>query len=187
MSLTLRICAITRNSRPLLKTQTAKLHNFRRSLANNSCFFCTSLRQPSIVSAAKKLHCNTFSSKAGHDKDEKIYHGGLVSQVRRIKYFTLCTSVLGVAVQPVIWTKFAAKFGAGVAYSMVSFVGFFTVITPFLIHYITKKYVAEMYYNPDTQMYTAITFSLFNGRVRRNSSRRTFSSQTCWACSRASE
>ncbi|XP_065342716.1 transmembrane protein 70 homolog, mitochondrial [Cloeon dipterum] len=165
MSLSLRICAIFRNSRPLLKTQTATLHNFPRGLAKNSCFFCTSLRQPSIVSSSNKLHCNTFSTKVGDGKDEKIYQGGLVPHVRRIKYFTLSTSVLGVAVQPVIWTKFLAKVGAGMAYSMLTFVSFFTIVTPLLIHYVTKKYVAEMYYNPDTQTYTAITFSFFNGRV----------------------
>lgn len=43
-----------------------------------------------------------------------------------------------------------------------SFVGFFTLVTPFLLHYITKKYVTKLVYKPDTKTYVATTLTLLN-------------------------
>lgn len=39
-------------------------------------------------------------------------------------------------------------------------IGFFTLITPVLLHLITKGYVVRLYHNPDTDTYTAITYSV---------------------------
>lgn len=38
---------------------------------------------------------------------------------------------------------------------------FFTFITPALLHFVTKKYVKEIFYNPKMEEYTAITYSFF--------------------------
>ena len=48
---------------------------------------------------------------------------------------------------------------------MGAFMSFFTFATPLLVHYVSKKYVTEMYYNRITDTYTAITYSLF---LRKN-------------------
>ena len=48
---------------------------------------------------------------------------------------------------------------------MGAFMSFFTFATPLLVHYVSKKYVTEMYYNRMTDTYTAITYSLF---LRKN-------------------
>ena len=48
---------------------------------------------------------------------------------------------------------------------MGAFMSFFTFATPLLVHYVSKKYVTEMYYNRVTDTYTAITYSLF---LRKN-------------------
>lgn len=41
------------------------------------------------------------------------------------------------------------------------FIGFFTFLTPVLLHFITKGYVIRLYHNPDTDTYTAVTYSVF--------------------------
>lgn len=42
-----------------------------------------------------------------------------------------------------------------------SLVGFFTFVTPFLLHVVTKRYVTELYYNPKEQEYIATTINFF--------------------------
>jgi len=103
---------------------------------------------------------------AAPDSDEtKIYIGGLTNQVKGLKLFTLTTSIAGLGAQPLIWTKFIETYGAGLAYAMLSYVGFFTLVTPLLIHYIAQKYVVELHFNEKTKTYRAVTFSLFLQRV----------------------
>lgn len=40
-------------------------------------------------------------------------------------------------------------------------IGFFTFLTPVLLHLFTKGYVVRLYHNPGTDIYTAITYSIF--------------------------
>lgn len=37
-------------------------------------------------------------------------------------------------------------------------VGMFTFVTPFLIHFVTKKYVTDIVYDPESDQYTASVF-----------------------------
>lgn len=45
--------------------------------------------------------------------------------------------------------------------ALSSIIGFFTFFTPFLIHYVTKKYVTEIIYDPTREEYTATVLNLF--------------------------
>lgn len=40
-------------------------------------------------------------------------------------------------------------------------VGFFTLITPAILHYFTKGYVIRLYHDADRDTYTAVTYSVF--------------------------
>lgn len=40
-------------------------------------------------------------------------------------------------------------------------VGFFTFLTPALLHFFTKGYVVRLYHDPGTDVYTAVTYSVF--------------------------
>lgn len=51
-----------------------------------------------------------------------------------------------------------------------AFLSFFTFATPLLIHYVSKKYVTELYYNRVTDTYKAVTYSLL---LRKKEVRRT--------------
>lgn len=43
--------------------------------------------------------------------------------------------------------------------AVASIFGFFTYLTPILIHYVSKKYVSSIVYNPQTEEYTATVFN----------------------------
>ena len=45
--------------------------------------------------------------------------------------------------------------------AVCGFVGFFTFVTPFLLHLVTKKYVTELHYNSTTDEYIATVISFF--------------------------
>ncbi|KAL1130504.1 hypothetical protein AAG570_011752 [Ranatra chinensis] len=72
------------------------------------------------------------------------------------------TSMVGVLAQPAILER-ANELGAttGAIIGVCSLVGFFTFVTPFLLHWVTKKYVTSVVYNISTNSYTATTYSLF--------------------------
>lgn len=86
-----------------------------------------------------------------------------------MKVFSLTTSLAGLIAQPVLYEQ-AAKLGSStpVIVAVCSFVGFFTFVTPFLLHVITKRYVTELHYDPLTNEYdaTVITFYLTKQHVK---------------------
>lgn len=59
--------------------------------------------------------------------------------------------------------------GAPMMYFLCGVVGFFTFVTPVLLHVITKKYVTEITYDESTEEYTATTISFFLTKIQVNS------------------
>lgn len=47
-----------------------------------------------------------------------------------------------------------------IAVAAYSFVGFFTLVTPFLLHLITKKYVSAIEYDRINDVYSVKTFNI---------------------------
>lgn len=88
--------------------------------------------------------------------------GSLTPNIKTVKVFSLTTSLAGIAAQPVLYEK-ATQLGSStpVIVAVCSFVGFFTFVTPFLLHIITKKYVTELNFNPLTKEYTAVIITFF--------------------------
>jgi hypothetical protein len=108
---------------------------------------------------------NDAASGNSSTQEERIYTGGLTSQIKALKIFSLTTSAIGLGVQPLVLTQFLAKYGSGATIGIFSALAFFTAVTPIMIHYIAKKYITELYYDKSTQTYKAITFSFLLGRV----------------------
>lgn len=92
----------------------------------------------------------------------KIYQGSLAKQIKTVKIFSLSTSIAGIAAQPILVDQ-ATKMGGGtgVIIAVCGFVGFFTFITPLLLHLVTKKYVTEIHFNPEKNEYLATTITFF--------------------------
>ena len=100
--------------------------------------------------------------KCTPEHDQTIYQGILSTQIKLVKGFSLTTSFISIACQPVLLmhmqqanTNLAVMAGAG------AFLSIFTFATPLLIHHVSKKYVTELNYNKLEDSYTAITYSLF--------------------------
>ncbi|XP_072932099.1 transmembrane protein 70 homolog, mitochondrial [Epargyreus clarus] len=103
-----------------------------------------------------------FASKITEDsKLECIYYGPLTPQIRAVKVFSLCSSLAGLVAQPIIIREASTIGSTPLLIAMCSVVGFFTFITPILLHLITKKYVTEVHYDPRTSTYTTTTISFF--------------------------
>lgn len=85
--------------------------------------------------------------------------------MKAVKVFSLTTSLTGLAAQPVIYEQAGKLGGTPIIVLMCGFVGFFTFVTPVLLHFITKKYVTHIHYNPSTEEYTATTISIFLTKI----------------------
>uniref|UniRef100_A0A3B1KC98 Transmembrane protein 70 n=1 Tax=Astyanax mexicanus TaxID=7994 RepID=A0A3B1KC98_ASTMX len=91
-----------------------------------------------------------------------IYTGSLGKAVLGVKFFSYSTSMFSMCVMPYLMMK--TGIGVDSLAMKVAFcgiIGFFTFMTPVLLHMITKGYVVRLYHNKDTDMYTAVTYSVF--------------------------
>ena len=86
--------------------------------------------------------------------------------MKAVKVFSITTSLTGMAAQPIIMEQGSKLGGAPMMYFMCGVVGFFTFVTPVLLHVITKKYVSEIHYDPKTEEYTATTISFFLTKIQ---------------------
>lgn len=75
------------------------------------------------------------------------------------QWFSLTSSLIGIVSQPFLYKEITALGSVSLAVAAYSFVGFFTVVTPVLLHLITKKYVTHIDYNPETGIYSAKTYT----------------------------
>jgi len=122
----------------------------------------------------KSLHTSSWLSQQTKDQQTenetiRVYYGTLTPNIRTVKVFSLTTSIGGLIAQPILYEQ-ATKLGSSTPLIVAAcgFVGFFTFVTPFLLHVITKRYVTELHYDPQTQEYiaTVITFFLRRQQVR---------------------
>ncbi|KAG8233841.1 hypothetical protein J437_LFUL006864 [Ladona fulva] len=90
-----------------------------------------------------------------------IYQGILTPHVRMVKIFSICSSISGLAAQPILYKHAAEMGGTGVLIAVATFVGFFTFVTPVLLHLLTRKYVTDIHYNSETSVYTASLLTFF--------------------------
>nr|XP_046265284.1 transmembrane protein 70, mitochondrial [Scatophagus argus] len=126
------------------------LHDARRSLLNLN----------------KKVQSHYLSirglSMATHSDDGNlIYTGNLGSAVRGLKLFSYSTSGVSLFLMPHILLKTGVGVQSIAVQAFCGGIGFFTFLTPILLHLVTKGYVIRLYHNPDRDTYTAITYSIF--------------------------
>ncbi|KAF2901585.1 hypothetical protein ILUMI_04598 [Ignelater luminosus] len=131
----------------------------------NSLLKCNQYVVPSSLSHCTLRFASTNTTKSiptDTDKDIQVYYGILTPQMRAVKLFSLLTSFTGIAAQPFIYKQIGSIDNIPLIIGICSFVGFFTLVTPFLLHFITKKYVTRLVYKPETKTYVATTLTLLN-------------------------
>ncbi|KAL4709973.1 hypothetical protein ACJJTC_003936 [Scirpophaga incertulas] len=142
------------------------LHLTLRNLCHKSSFFQHNLQKGivaklKVISVQNKIPRRLYSNTQDNDQYEQIYFGSLAPQIKAVKIFSLTSSVAGLMAQPII-VKQASQIGStSLLVIICSMVGFFTFITPLLLHFITKKYVTEIHYNPSNSTYKATTINFF--------------------------
>lgn len=144
-----------------------KLYSLSTNFRHNNSKICP-YQIHSLCSSAQ-------STRSAHSKDSKkwqlvnnvrnenfgesVYKGKYVSQIMRVKLFSMMTSIFGASVQPMLWQKGLEVSGVGVGITVCSLVGIFTFVTPVLLHLVVRKYVFDILYNKEKDEYTAITIS----------------------------
>uniref|UniRef100_A0A1I8NYY3 Transmembrane protein 70 homolog, mitochondrial n=1 Tax=Stomoxys calcitrans TaxID=35570 RepID=A0A1I8NYY3_STOCA len=126
--------------------------------------------QPAILSEQllQARHYATKSNDIGLDTNalQRVYYGSLAPRMKAVKIFSLSTSLAGLAAQPILMEQGMKLGGTGMAVFLCGFAGIFTFVTPFLLHFITKKYVTEIHYNPQTEEYVATTISIILQKIQ---------------------
>lgn len=120
--------------------------------------------QPIVSRVLQRSHFSTSTTRE-HNNGEKsktlVYLGSIRSTVKMVKGLSLTTSFLGILAQPILLQKLSgASLGATVI--VVSCASFLIFVTPLMLHYITRRYVTELTYDPDTKEFSATTLSLLN-------------------------
>lgn len=111
---------------------------------------------------------NAEHSRTSPAEPEQIYYGTLSPKIRAVKVFSLSTSIVGLAVQPMLIEQGTKMGGVPMVVFLCGFAGLFTFVTPALLHFITKKYVTHIAYDADKDEYLAntISFFLFKKKVK---------------------
>ncbi|KAM6989179.1 transmembrane protein 70, mitochondrial [Tautogolabrus adspersus] len=127
-----------------------QLHAGRRSILLNN-------QAPSLCSSIRCVSTETPSTDG-----QLIYIGSLGGAVRGVKMFSYSTSGASLLLMPQILLKTGLgvqSFALQAAFCGI--IGVFTFLTPILLHIFTRGYVVRLYHHPDTDNYTAVTYSAF--------------------------
>merc|ERR1712034_59236 len=125
-------------------------------IALTSSPLCSRLSQVTVPGTQLMSRwCHNESKEA----EKEIYNGILSTQIKLVKSFSLMTSFIGIAFQPILYTYSSAN--AAVVLGAGAFLSFFTFATPLLIHSVSKKYVTKLYYNQVEDKYTAVVYNIF--------------------------
>ncbi|KAM5210680.1 transmembrane protein 70, mitochondrial [Hipposideros larvatus] len=90
-----------------------------------------------------------------------IYTGNLARTVFGVKCFSYSTSLISLAFLPYIFAQNNIIFGSlPLQILFYGVIGSFTLITPALLHFITKGYVIRLYHEATTDTYKAITYNV---------------------------
>ncbi|XP_063618566.1 transmembrane protein 70 homolog, mitochondrial [Cydia splendana] len=130
--------------------QTRSLAVFHKEIVNLKC-----------LTVNTKLIRHFASNSKGDSEPDRIYYGPLTPQIKAVKVFSLSSSAAGLVAQPIIINEAATIGSTSLLVAICSVVGFFTFVTPILLHQITKKYVTRIDYDSANATYRAITYNFF--------------------------
>ncbi|XP_008577106.1 PREDICTED: transmembrane protein 70, mitochondrial [Galeopterus variegatus] len=89
-----------------------------------------------------------------------IYTGNLARMVFGVKCFSYSTSVISLAFLPYIFAQNNIFGSLPLQILFYGIIGSFTVVTPALLHFLTKGYVIRLYHEATTDTYKAITYNV---------------------------
>ncbi|XP_003479968.2 transmembrane protein 70, mitochondrial [Cavia porcellus] len=100
-------------------------------------------------------------TQLGKSEDGRlIYTGNLARAVFGVKCFSYSTSLISLTFLPYLFSQSNIFGNLSLQVLFYGVIGSFTVITPALLHFLTKGYVIRLYHEPTTDTYKAITYSV---------------------------
>nr|CAD7448606.1 unnamed protein product [Timema bartmani] len=135
--------------------------NIPQEYITSSANFATLMHIDSQICASHVSSLHFRHSSTAPSQDLQVYHGQLTSQIRAVKLFSLTSSVGGIVALPILANEASRLDNVALVLGISTTLGVFTFLTPFMLHFITKKYVTELLYNPQTDKYTAIVYNFF--------------------------
>lgn len=122
------------------------------------------VNQKSCTLASTSKLFRLYSSQAEDvTLGQLVYQGRNRNMFKAVKIFSLSTSAIALSLQPFMVVTYQDM-------SLVAAVPFFTLLNvfvflnPALIHFISKKYITDLYFNHDTKVFTAYLLSFFARR-----------------------
>ena len=136
--LTSQICSVYKNSQYF---QRCLVHEDRRTA-------------PDIQEYEPYSNLPYYDGKKGH----LVYVGNMARLVKAIKMFSLSTSLVSIGSIPLIRSAIEESITKAGVMGGISTIIF---LTPLLLHFVTRKYVTDVYFNADTEVFTLATKTLF--------------------------
>lgn len=104
--------------------------------------------------------CHKQDAVKSDNTSALVYKAPLKNRIRIVKFLSLSSSMAGFALFPsVIYDLCKVNLYMGVASGMIASC---FLITPLMLHWITKRYVIELHYNKESKFFTAKTFNIIS-------------------------
>ncbi|KAG9478584.1 hypothetical protein GDO78_012310 [Eleutherodactylus coqui] len=119
-------------------------------------------RQVSVPDVKLVRFLGTSPALVDEEQDKLVYIGNLGTAVLGVKFFSYSTSVISLIIVPLVLEKSGIGINSlPLKIAFLGMVGFFTFLTPVILHHVSKGYVVRLYYNKEKDLYTAITYNVF--------------------------
>ncbi|XP_022711067.1 transmembrane protein 70 homolog, mitochondrial-like isoform X1 [Varroa jacobsoni] len=132
-------------------------------LVRNSRRYCLN---KNVATTMVRLDSATTNSRPGKPKLHSfndlrpVYTGSLNTQVKSVKAFSLTSSVIALALQPLMFEKLVLNQPVLTGVFLGTGCLGFILGTPLLLHYVTKRYVIELRFSAQSRIFEADTYSL---------------------------
>lgn len=147
MALILRHCILSQKKR-LVQEFLPFHHNVTCNIYINS----------NIKKFGSILHMKHFSTE--NDR-ERIYTGKLTNRIYYTKVVSCTTSLLSLIAQPYIWSITLENDNLTSAAIVLGFLNLFMITTPLHLHFMTRRYITDMFYYPKDDIYVAEVYGIF--------------------------
>lgn len=126
---------------------------------------CGRLFRPKLLQfRACSVRDGVASDVSAIKPENLVYEGPMTGVMRRVKYFSFTTSGMGFALQAVVLNRSLQAGEMSWKLVAASIIGTSIIMTPLLLNLLTKRYVTELHFDPNSKLFTASTLSFFNRR-----------------------
>ncbi|XP_067836576.1 transmembrane protein 70, mitochondrial [Heptranchias perlo] len=102
-----------------------------------------------------------FCSAGNTVEGRLIYAGNLARVVLGVKFFSYSTSIFSFCMMPYILLQSGLGIQSpALQIAFCGIIGFFTFLSPMVLHLLTKGYVVRLYHDAETDNYTAVTYNV---------------------------